>query len=268
MTALLIVLTPLLLLAIVSLFGFVGCRFQPGAASNSYSPVVQAAGAKAPTVSALLDVEGAQLLVATVQWGGSGTPQFSAQVGSGATVQCNFAPASEVNGGNPFSWNGINIQVFTGQVPANVDVLVVTVTLPSQDPSPVQWSLCIWPYMTSSQTLYGAVNTDLHATFVGTPLSLQTPSAVSVKTGDALYAVAFAADPPATAAGQVAFPGTNKLAAPSGFTTAADNSNDPILEGLVATANTGPVTAQVTDTNTNTNIKPLGFVLAFGVTIS
>lgn len=264
MTALLIVLTPILLLAIVALFGFVGCRFQAGVASSSYSPVVQAAGAKAPTVSALLDVEGANLLVATVQWGGAGTPQFSAQVGSGATVQCNFAPASDVNGGNPFSWNGINIQVFTGTVPSNVDVLVVTVTLP--DPSPVQWSLAIWPYATNSQTLYGAVSTDLHATFTGSPLSLQTPSPVGVKVGDALYAVAFAADAPATAGGQAVFPGSNSLAASKGYTTATDNSNNPLLEGLIATATTGPLTAPVTDTTTKT--KPLGFLLAFGVTIS
>lgn len=253
MTALLILLTPVLLLAIVALFGFVGCSFTPSAGIK-ISPVVESAIKGTQSISATLSLNGGELLVATLQWGGSATPQFS-----GVQLQADSA----VNNGNALTWNGMNIQVFTGKAPGAGGNVTVTVTL--QTASPVQWSLCIWPYATSSQTLYGAVNKA--ATFTGAPLIIQAP-AVNVNKGDAFYAAAFAADTPATPGGQGAFPGSNSLSAPNGFSTATDSSNDPLLEGLVATS-TGPVIAQATNTPTDThNTKPEGFILALGVTIT
>ena len=251
MTTLAILLAPILLLAIVALFGFVGCSFKDGAAAAS--PVVASAGKGTQSISAMLGLNGGELLVATVQWGGPATPQFS-----GVQLQAD----SGVNNGNALTWNGMNVQVFTGRAPGAAGNVTVTVTL--QTASPVQWSLCIWPYATNSQTLYGAVNTA--ATFTGTPLSIQAP-AINLNKGDALYAAVFAADPPATAGGQGVFPGSSSLSAPTGFST-APNSVNPLLESLVAAA-AGPVTAQATNMPTDPhNTKPEGFILALGVTIS
>jgi hypothetical protein len=263
MTTLLVLLTPVLLLAIVALFAFVGCSFTPGEAGyQSFNPVVQIAAAGNPTVKALLDVEGASLLVATVQWGGKGAPQFSAQVGSGAPEECHFKAASEVNNGNPYNWNGMNIQVFTGQVPAKVDVLVVTVTLP--DPSPVDWSICIWPYATASQKLYGAVSSSPN--FASKTITTQAP--VHMNGGDVLYAVAFAADTPSSAGSPGAFPGNNTLSAPAGwgFATASDRDKNPLLIGFGPTVGPGELKPVAVNATSDTN--PLGFILAFGVTIT
>ena len=246
MTALLILLTPVLMLAIVALFGFVGCSFSP---AYGLSTVVATADKGTSSVSATLGLNGGELLVATVQWGGTAVPTFTG---------AQFQPSAAVNNGNAFSWNGMNVQVFSGINPAGKGELTVTAALPS--PSTVSWSLSIWPYVTKAPNpLYGAVSTTPN--FQGK--NIQAPP-INLNKGDALYAVAFAADTPVTPTSPGTFPGNNPLSAPMAFTTFAD-VNNPLLEGIFASA-AGQVIAQATNNTTDpNNARPRGFMVAVGV---
>jgi hypothetical protein len=258
MTTLLILLTPVLLLAIVALFAFVGCVFHPGRALPTLTPVVAIGTTRETTLTAtitnLIDNE---LIVATLQWGGppTPTPTFS-------SAGVNLYPAPMVNGGKPFNWNGMNIQVFINNVdkPGNGN-LPIKVTLPA--PSPVPWSLCIWAYETlAKDPVFGAVSTDPN--FVG--VEIKTPEPITLNQEDALYAVAYAADTPATPGGNGAFPGTNSLSAPTtwGFLEYNTNGN-PLLIGFGAKA-AGTVTPLAINKPTDPkNTKPKGFMVAVGV---
>jgi hypothetical protein len=260
MTTLLILLTPILLLGIVALFGFVGCAFRPGRAAGNYTPIVVTASPRETTLTAkitgLVDNE---LIVATLQWGGppTPTPTFTA-TGLG------LYPAPMVNNGKPFSWNGMNIQVFMNNVDNPGDgTVAVKVTLPA--PSPVPWSLCIWPYGTLAQNpVFGALSTEPN--FVG--VEIKTPEPITLNQNDALYAVAYAADAPATTGGNGAFPGTNSLSAPAGWGFLAYNANsNPLLIGFLAT---GPGTGRLTPLAINKptdpkSANPKGFMVALGI---
>lgn len=271
MTTLLILLTPVLLLAIVALFGFVGCaQFPPGKPYKTYTPVVVNGLAEETTSTAhITNLSDNELLVATLQWGGppTPTPTFAS---SGGLV--NLYPAPAVNNGQPFSWNGMNIQVFINNVDNPGDGnLAVTVTLPA--PSPVPWSLCVWPYLTlAKDPVFGAVSTD--SNFIGT--EIKTPEPITLSQLDALYAVAFAADTPARAGGNGAFPGTNSLSAPPGwgFVTYdglwegnSTNTPNPLLIGFVARGpGTGTLTPLAINKPTSArNTKPKGFMVALGI---
>ncbi|HUI85076.1 MAG TPA: hypothetical protein VL240_12680 [Candidatus Binatia bacterium] len=257
MTVLVILLTPVLLLAIVALFAFVGCSFR---AQISLAPVVATASAGTSALSATLGLNGGELLVATLQWDGLSAPTFKG---------AQFQPAAAVNNGNALKWNGMSIQVFTavysGAYGTNINM---SVTLPT--PSQVPWSFSIWPYSTNaSNPLSGAVSTNPN--FAGK--NIQAP-AVNLNKGDALYAVAFAADTTPTPLTPGIFPGNSSLSAPANgpngetVATATDTNNNPLLEGWLAGANE-VATAQATNTPTDpSNTNPKGFILALGVTIS
>jgi hypothetical protein len=244
MTVLVILLTPVLLLAIVALFGFVGCSFHPGAISPS--PQVGIAGPGASSVSvSLSNLSGGELLVATVEWGGSAQPP--------AFTGAAFQQRSDINGGNAFDWNGMRIQVFTA-INSQKNTSLITATFSS--PSNVECSLCVWPYP-GSTTLYGAVDSGPNLT--GT--NIAAPPINVMNKGDAIYAVAYAADAPTTSlTGK--FPGNNLLTPGNGFTSALVGESDPLLEGLYATAS-GPVTPAAT--NTAGTSKSKGFIFAVAV---
>lgn len=259
MTTVLILLTPVVLLAIVALFAFVGCSFQPGRAGGPVIPPVVAMGrANENTLTGTLTNLGDnELVVATLLWSGPATP-------TPKFTGVNLYPASTVNNGKAISWNGMNIQVFMNNVDQPGDGSVpVTVTLPA--PSPTPWSLCMWAYRTlAKDPVYGGVFTDPN--FVG--VEIKTPEPITLSQLDCLYAVAFAADPPTTAGGSGAFPGTNSLSAPVawGFSEYHANSN-PVLIGFVAEAGgTGTVTPLAINKPTDPkNTNPRGFMVAVGI---
>lgn len=260
-TPLILLLTPLLLLVIVALFAFVGCAFRPGSPLGNYTPIVVTASARETTLTAkitgLVDNE---LIVATLQWGGPPTPTPTF-----AATGLNLYAAPMVNNGKPFSWNGMNIQVFINNVDNPGDgTVTVKVTLPA--PSPVPWSLCIWPYNTAAQNpVFGAVSTA--PDFVG--VEIKTPEPITLNHDDAVYAVAYAADAPANVGGDGAFPGTNSLSpAPGwGFLSYTNTSNNPLLIGFRAT---GPGTGTLTPLAINKptdpkSANPKGFMVALGI---
>jgi hypothetical protein len=244
MTALLILLTPVLLLGIVALFAFVGCFSEPCAPPT---PAVETAGPGTSTLSTTVsNLCGGELLVATVQWGGP-TQSPSLVADSGAPLN----PAPEVDGGNAFDWNGMKIQVFTLVNSSQKSSVTITALLSA--PSPDTWSLCVWPYPTSTPTLYGAVKSNPN----GTGTNVAAPAINVMNKGDAVYAVAYAADPGAIGK----FPSNNSLSAGPGFTAASTTVPDPLLESSYATAS-GPVTATAMNTTGSSNSKAFIFAVA------
>ena len=241
--ALVILLAPVLLLAIVALFGFVGCSFNPSYVPPP-TPVVETAPANSATLNAtLMNLAGGELLVATLQWGGGSAPNFT----SGGAFQA-------VTNGGPFLWAGMRIQVFSA-VNTTPTSNTVTVTLPK--PSPVPWSLCIMPYsMPASDPLYGATNNGTN--FTGA--DIKAPP-INLNFGDTVYAVAFAADAIGT------FPGHNSLSAGPGFTASSTEVTNPLMEQPLFSraAADGPVTAEATNSNT---ANPRGFIFAVAVKLA
>jgi len=259
-TLLIFVLTPVVLLAVVKFFTF-GCPFTPGSVAPSlYTPVVATGRANETTLTATIKgVFDNELIVATLQWGGPPTPGPTF-----AATGLGLYPAPMVNNGKPFSWNGMNIQVFINNVdnPPKDGNLAVKVTL--SVPSPVPWSLCIWPYQTlAKDPVFGAVSTNPN--FVG--VEIKTPEPITLSYGYALYAVAFAADSPATAGGDGAFPGSNSLSGPGWGLITYNNNSNPLLIGFQATAaGTGTVTPLAINKPTDPkNTNPKGFMLALGI---
>jgi hypothetical protein len=256
-TLLIFVLTPFVLLAVVKFLTW-PCPFTPGTAVPTLlTPVVGMASARETTLTATLkNIYDNELLVATLQWGGPPTPTPTFTI-TGSSLY----PTKAVNNGNPFSWNGMNIQVFANNVdnPPKDGNLAIKVTLPA--PSPVPWSLCVWPYQTLAKNpLFGAVSTD--PDFAG--VEIKTPEPLTLTQYDALYAVAFAADEPATSGSNGAFPGSNSLSGPGWGLVTYNNNSDPLLIGFLATAQgTGTVTPLAINKPTNpTNTKPKGFMIA------
>jgi len=249
MTALLILLTPVLLLAVVALFAFVGCGFSEPCAPPT--PAVETTDPGTSTLSATVsNLCGGELFVATVQWGGP-TQSPSLVTDSGAALN----PAPEVNGGNAFDWNGMKIQVFTLVNSSQNSSVKITAILSA--PSPDTWSLSIWPYPTSTPSLYGAVN---NQNVTGT--NIAAPAINVMNKGDAVYAVAYAAD-----AGAITgtFPGNNTLSPGPGFTTASTSVPDPLLESSVAAAS-GPVPATAINATGIGNWK--AFIVAVAVKLA
>jgi hypothetical protein len=240
--AFVILLAPVFLLAIVALFGFIGCSFAPLPGAGP-TPVVEIAAANSATLSAtLMNLSGGELLVATLQWGGGGTPNFT----SGGVFQ-------PVSNGGPFKWNGMDIQVFSA---INATQGSSTITVNLSKPSPVQWSLCICPYATKAlNPLYGAVNNG--ATFTGAVIKAPP---ITLNPGDSIYAVAFAAD----GGGVVGnFPGKNSLSVPGPFfTPGSSDVTNPLLEIGRVGSDGGAVAAEATNSNTS---NPRGFIFAVGV---
>lgn len=244
MEALLILLTPILLLALVALFGFVGCGFTPGSTSSSFSTVVTADAATQTLMIPVSGLSGGELLVATVQWGSPAiAPPAPAFSGGPAFAAVDMA--------GPFVWGKSRVQVFSGTNTSSTDY-TITVTL--SDNSPVQWSVCIEAFgdSQSAASMFSPVTNG--TTFVGS--AIQSPP-ITLAKGDTLYAVAYAADSDGT------FPGSNSLSAPSGYSVFADSTN-PLFETWGAQS-AGSVTGQATNSNTN---NPKGFIVALGITYS
>lgn len=256
-TLLLFVLTPVVLLAIVALFAFVGCSFTPGGPIGPVLPPVVAMGRpnEDTLTGTLTNLADNELVVATLQWGGPATP-------TPKFTGVNLYPANAVNNGQPLSWNGMNIQVFINNVDNPGDGRVpVKVTLPA--PSPVPWSLCMWAYQTlAKDPVYGGVFTDPN--LIG--VEIKTPEPITLNRLDNLYAVAFAADPPSTVDGNGAFPGSNSLSAPTGWGFSEYNANsNPLLIGFTATAG-GTVTPLAINKPTDPkDTNPKGFMVAVGI---
>lgn len=243
-----VILTPILLLLIIALLGFVGCELvfplNPAvpAAVAHVQTTVKSAPVGTDTVTAdPLSLEGGELIVATVQWG-SAAVQSPSPVLTGA----NFAPAV---GGGPFNWSGMKIQTLLATNPANSKSVTVQAILAGG--SNVTWNLCVSAYknVDSNNPIYSPLQNG--SAFIGT--NPQLPP-ININTGDIVYAVAFGAD------NNGAFPGSNTFTAGPGFTAEFPAIANPIVED----GGTGNlVTAQATNTSQSPN--PRGFIFASGI---
>jgi len=240
-----LILAPVLLLAIVALLGFVGC-YQDVTLSPSTLMHVQTVVTSAPAntksvTSAPLTLEGGELIVAAVQWSSAVSgPEMPGLTGA------SFSP---VNGGGPFIWNNMSVQIFSAFNPAGNSQLTVTASLPRD--SNVTWNLCVSAYAGVDPTapLYSPLTSKLN--YVGN--NPQTPP-LNIGAGDLVYAVGFAADSDGT------FPGNNPLTAGPGFTAEFPAITNPLVEDGTGS---NPVVAQVTNANPDPAAK--GFIFAMGL---
>jgi hypothetical protein len=246
--AILVLLTPILLLAIVGLLGFVGCSFQPRLSFASLFTISTGA-AQTSAISTEFSLNGGELLLATVQWG---SPPATPSTPS-------FSPAFQpVPGGGPFDWNGLKIQAFSIINNQKNGSIVATLVDSSQQPvnSPVEWSVSFSSYLTKAASpFYSPVATN--PTLTGT--DIKAPP-VTANQGDAIYAVAYAADDGAITG---AFPGNNSLSAPKPANGGVIPGNPLLLD--IENVPAGPVTVEVT--NSNTGPTPKGFIFAVAVAI-
>ena len=235
----LLLLTPIVLLAIVALFAFVGCSFRPSSAS--FNIATAAAGTSTITLH-LTNTGGGELLVVTVQWGGAGKPAFTPNI------------LQSVPNGGPFNWNGMQVQTFSVVNPQNNPNLVVELQDNSGQPvaSPVQWNALFAAFQSSDGSpFFGGVATSPALT--GATFSSQP---VPVDTGQSVYAVAFAADGGVVTG---AFPGSNTLTVSTTLGAISTGSN-PILF-VEDFQSAGQFTLQVSNSNTGPNPKGFAFVV-------
>jgi hypothetical protein len=241
-----VLLTPVLLLAVVALLGFAGCKFSAPVSPGGVSHVQTTINANVPGTSVIasdpLSLQGGELIVATVQWG-SAVVQPPPPILSGGLA---FSP---VVGGGPFTWNGMKIQSFLANNPAGSTELTVQVEVPGG--SNVRWHLCVTAYsnVDSVNPIFSPQQNG--STFVGT--NPQLPP-ISVTIGDLIYAVALAAD------SNGAFPGNNSIAAGPDFTAEFTGITNPLVEdGGIG----NPVIAQATITSQDAN--PRAFLFGLGI---
>lgn len=246
-----LILTPVLLLAIVALLGFVGC-YQTltyvAPALMHVQTVVATASANTNKVTAnSLTLEGGELIVVAVQW--------SAAITGADMVTLSGASFSQVNGGGPFVWYEIDtthnmmVLIFVAMNQAGITQVAVTASL-LQD-STVPWNLCVSAYsgVDEAEPVYSPQNSKLG--YVGN--NPQTPP-INLSAGDLVYAVAFAANSDGT------FPGNNPLSPGPWFTPEFPAITSPLVEDGNGS---NPVIAQVTNANTDPNAK--GFIFAMGL---
>lgn len=251
MLDLFLILTPVLLLAIVALLGFVGCyqniTYTPPALMHVQT-VVATASANTNKVSANpLTLGGGELIVVALQW--------SASTGGANLPGLTGASFSPVNGGGPFVWYEIDtthnmmVQIFSAMNPAGNTQLAVTASL-LQD-STVPWNLCVSAYsgVDENAPLYSPQTSKLG--YVGN--NPQTPP-LNLGAGDLVYAVAFAAN------SNGSFPGNNPLSPGPGFTAEFPAITNPLVEDGNGS---NPVIAQATNADTDPNAK--GFIFAMGL---
>lgn len=245
MLDLFLILTPVLLLAIVALLGFVGCYQDVTVTPPTIihvQTVVTSAPANTKSVTAEpLTLDGGELIVVAVQWRTAiAGPQMPGLTG---------ASFSQVNGGGPFAWNNMSVQIFSAFNPPGNTQLTVAATLPQN--STVTWNLCVSAYsgVDENAPLYSPQISKLN--YVGN--NPQTPP-LNIGTGDLVYAVGFAAN------GDGTFPGTNALTAGAGFTAEFPAITNPLVEDGNGS---NPVVAQVTNSNPDPNAK--GFIFAMGL---
>ena len=242
----LVVLTPILMLLMVALLGFVGCQVvfplnPPPAVSHVQTTVKSAPSGTATITADPLALEGGELIVVTLQWG-AGVAQPPTPSLSGAS----FAP---VVGGGPFDWNGMRVQTFFATNPSNSQAVTVKASLSAVSNAP--WNLCVSAYQNadSANPIFSPQQNG--PSFFGA--NPQAPP-ISKDEGDLIYAVVFAADNNGT------FPGNNSFAAGPGFTAEFPAITNPLVEDG---GSGNLVTAQATNTSQSPN--PKGFIFASGI---
>ncbi len=240
-----LILTPVLLLAIVALLGFVGCYqdvFVLPPLLLHVQTVVASASANTKSVSAgPLTLHGGELIVVAVQW--------SSAISGPEMPGLSGASFSPVNGGGPFAWNNMSVQIFSAFNPAGNTQLTVTASLVRN--STVTWNLCVSAYSGADENtpLYSPQTSKLN--YVGN--NPQSPP-LNTGTNDLVYAVAFAANSDGT------FPGNSSLTAGPGFTAEFPAITNPLVEDGDGS---NPVVAQATNTTPDPNAK--GFIFAMGL---
>ena len=251
MHILLLLLTPVLLLAIVALLGFVGCDRvyglhsidppKPGPVQHVQTTVKAGAPNTAKITADPLTLQGNELIIATVQWQAAAV-QPPAPVVTGADFVA-------VPGGGPYPWNGFEVQSFWGNNPDGNTSVTVEVFLAGGSSSP--WNLCVSAYRSAEAA------TPPYSPQQSGPISTGPTTAapeINLGDGDMLYAVGFAAD------SNGAFPGNNSLTAGPGLTAEFTSITNPLVED----GGSGKISAQVTNTGSDPNAR--GFIVAMGIT--
>jgi hypothetical protein len=185
-----------------------------------------------------LTLQGGELLLVTLQWGGTGTPSLT-----GANLQA--LP------GGVYPWSGMKVQVSSG-LNAVSGQIVISATLSSA--SAVAWRLCVSAYEgadPASPTYSPIASPDGN-----TGNTAQIPAPIAASAGDLIYSVAFAAD-----SGGL-FPGTTNALTPGPGFTAESVIGNPLAQDQEVTTS-GNITA--TATNTTTNPNPRWWIFAVGV---
>ena len=244
-----VILTPLLLLAVIALLGFVGCdqvlgltQAYEGTAYVNTAVFVEPATTN--TVTAVLSgLSGGELIVITLQWSGNAptfTPHLTSAAGPYTWELQTTAASKKISA----------IQVLTAMNPDNSAQFTVTVTLSSVVP----WSVCLTAFSTvdansptySPQTVQASTSANSPA---------QT-SAIGLGESDALYAIGIAAD----ASGNI-LSAQGNLAPGSGFTLDYPGTTNVLVEHLFPNGNQS-VAAVVNNTrNSSANL----FVLGMGI---
>ena len=132
-----LIFTPLLLLAIVALLGFVGCyqdvTLTPVRLTHVQTTVKSAPAGTNSVTADPLTLQGGEFIVVVVQWNSAVSGPDMPGLGGAS-----FSP---VNGGGPFAWNNMLVQVFSASNPEDNTQLTVTATLLRK--STVTWNLCV-----------------------------------------------------------------------------------------------------------------------------
>jgi hypothetical protein len=241
-----VLLTPIVLLAVIALVGFIGCQLvfplNPPPAVEHVATTVKTGlpGMDTVTTDPLI-LEGGELIVATVQWGSAAVQPPTPEL-SGAE----FSPAV---GGGPFNWSGMKVQTFLARNPENQKALAVqAIVLGGAN---VVWNVCVSAYrnVDGANPIFSPIQNG--SAFVGT--NPQLPP-ININEGDTVYAVALAADNNGT------FPGSNAYVAGPGFTAEFPAVANPIVED----GGTGTlVIAQAT--NTAQSLNPRAFIFAMAL---
>lgn len=246
MSDLFLILTPILLLAVIALFGFVGCQLvfpldTPAAVAHVDTKAKTGSPGTDTVTADPLTLEGGELIIATVQWGSAAVQQPTPTL-----TGVSFSP---VLGGGPFNWSGMKVQTFVAANPENSKSVVVQAILPGG--SSVAWNLCVSAYKNVDGDNPVVSPQQNGSVFVGN--NPQLPP-ISVNAGDLVYAVIFAAD------NDGVFPGNNTIAAGPDFTAEFPAISNPLIEDGGAG---NPVTAQATITSQAPN--PRAFIFGLGI---
>jgi hypothetical protein len=233
-----VILTPILLLAVIALLGFVGCDQVLGL-TQAYEGVgyvntaVFVEPANTNTVTAVLGgLSGGELIVITLQWSGNAptfTPHLTSAAGPYTWELQTTVPPKKISG----------IQVFTAINPDNSAQFTVKVALNSVVP----WCVCLTAFSTvdansptySPQTVQASTNANSPA----------ETNAIGLGESDALYAIGIAAG----GAGNI-LSAQGNLAPGAGFTSDYPGTTNVLVEHLFPNGNQA-VSAVVNNTQSS-----------------
>jgi hypothetical protein len=253
-----VILTPILLLAVVALLGFVGCdkllglgTVSPMTSVMHVQTVVKSAAAGTNSITAdPLTLQGGEFIVVAVQWSTStGVPSMPELSETTLGSQLKF---TGVSGGGPFAWYAIDslhnmmVQIFSAGNPTGNTQFQVKASL--LQPSTVPWNLCVSAYSGVNEAAPLSSPQTSRLNYVGN--NPQTPP-IGFGTGALIYSVGLAANSNGT------FPGNNALTAGAGFTAEFPAITNPLVQDGDGAS---PVIAQVTNANPDPNAK--GFIFA------